>query len=126
MAAGKSEMGTRLGVWNSRHRDGYRYFIFLGAMGNEQRRGMDSAGGKNEPALDGYGFDRGTGPDRKSNSHFDLYPNRQLRDLSGARQSFSAHAAAQNRHRAFYYRALICCDHVDSGPDRRGTEAEHQ
>ena len=58
------------------NRDGFLFhFIFLGPVGNEQRRGMDPAGGENGSALDGNQFDRGPGPDRKSNFHFDLYPD---------------------------------------------------
>src|SRR4029450_6483759 len=30
MAPCESEVGARLGVWNSRHSDGYRYFVLLG------------------------------------------------------------------------------------------------
>ena len=71
-------------------RNGLRfYFGVLGALGNEQRRGMDVAGGENGPALDGHEFDRCPGANRKPDSHFDFHSDRELRDLSGDRQSFS-------------------------------------
>src|ERR1700736_1061793 len=107
-------------------RDGLLFhFVFLGAVGNEQRRRMDVAGRENEPALDGHGSDRGPGPNGEPDSHFDFYSAGELRDLSGDQQGFSAHSAAKNRHRPFYYRALLCRDCYDPGMDRLRTETEH-
>src|SRR4029077_19547009 len=113
MAPCESQVRARMGIWNSRHSDGYRYFVLLGrsqengacaagwpwlfasniqprgsshvgshrdglrvhpgllgTLGNEQRRGMDVAGGENEPALARHEFDRRAGANGEPHPHF--------------------------------------------------------
>ena len=98
--------------------------VFWALVGNEQRRRMDVASRENGPALDGDGFDRRPGANRKPNSDSDFYSVGELCDLSRDRQRLPAHAAAQNRDRPFHHRALVCRHCLDPGADRRGTEAE--
>src|SRR3954452_14079969 len=87
---------------------------------------MDVASRENEPALDGDELDRCPSENRKSNFNFDFHSDRELRDLPTDRQSFPTHTAPQNWHRPLYPRVVVRCDRLDSGTDRRGTEAEYQ
>src|SRR4029078_12035767 len=87
---------------------------------------MDVAGRENGPALDGDELDRCPGANRKPNSDFDFYSDRELRDLPGDRQGFPTHTAPQNWDRSLYHGVVVRCDCLDSGTDRCGTEAEYQ
>src|SRR5947209_4012813 len=57
--------------------DGFLFhFVLLGALGNEQWRGVDFAGRENGSALDGSGLDRRAGPNRKPNPDLNFHSDR--------------------------------------------------
>src|SRR5262245_49782097 len=87
---------------------------------------MDVAGRENGSALDGHESDRGPGANRESDSYPDFYSDRQLRHLSGDRQSFPAHSAAEDWNRSLYHRVVVRRYRHDPGMDRCRTKAEHQ
>src|SRR5206468_3582723 len=69
----------------------------LGTLGNEQRRGVDVAGGENEPALARYEFDRRAGANSKSDLDPAFHSVGKLRDLSGGRRSEEHTSELQSR-----------------------------
>ena len=122
-----SNIQSRRSRYARQNRDGLCfYFGLLGALGNEQWRGVDFASGEDGPALARNGFDRCPGANSKSDPHSDFYSVGELPHLSVDQSRVYAHASTKNRDRPFSYRFVFCCYCLDPGPNRFGTEAQHK